>query len=45
MFTTKVLFKSGQVMVEGKGNSKRQSERNAGVEGLKYLEAHPELRV
>jgi hypothetical protein len=45
MFTTKVLFKSGQVMVEGKGNSKRQSERNAGVEGLRYLEAHPELRV
>lgn len=44
MFTTKILFKNGKTMVSGKGNSKRQSERNAGVEGLKYLEAHPELR-
>ncbi len=45
MYTTRVLFKNGQLMVVGKGNSKRQSERNAGVEGLRYLEAHPELRI
>jgi hypothetical protein len=32
-------------MVVGKGNSKRQSERNAGVEGLRYLEMHPELKI
>ena len=44
LYTTKVLFKQGQVMVVGKGNSKRQSERNAGVQGLRYLEEHPELK-
>jgi hypothetical protein len=31
-------------MVVGKGNSKRQAERNAGVEGLRYLKLHPELK-
>ena len=44
MYQANILFKNGQTMVVGKGNSKRQAERNAGVEGLRYLKQHPELK-
>ena len=30
-------------MTSATGNSKRQAERNAGVEGLRFLVQHPEL--
>jgi hypothetical protein len=45
MYEAKVLFQSGKLMVQSRGNSKRQAERNAGVEGLRYLESHEELKI
>ena len=45
MFTSQILWKNNQVMTSATGNSKRQAERNAGVEGLRFLELHPELKI
>ena len=42
MYTCDVLFRKGQVLCQGFGSTKRQAERNAGVEGLRWLKAHPE---
>lgn len=32
-----MLFNNGEVMVEGYGNSKKQAERNASIQGLEWL--------
>ena len=44
MYRCDVLYRKGQLLCSGYGSTKRQAERNAGVEGLRWLEAHPELR-
>ena len=43
MYKAEVLFRKDEIMCHSYGNSKRQAERNASVEGLRYLAVHPEL--
>jgi len=42
MYRCDVLYRKGKVLCTGYGSTKRQAERNAGVEGLKWLKEHPE---
>ena len=44
MYKAEVLFRKDEFMCCSYGNTKRQAERNASVEALRYLAAHPELR-
>lgn len=37
MFRVEVIFNNNQVMTEGIGNTKKQAERNASINGLSFL--------
>jgi hypothetical protein len=37
MYTCKVLFRKGELMCYSFGNTKKQAERNASVEALRFL--------
>ena len=44
MYQCDVLYRKGQILCQGFGSTKRQAERNAGVEGLRWLQEHPEFK-
>ena len=44
MYRCDILYRKGKILCSGFGSSKRQAERNAGVEGMRWCAAHPELR-
>ena len=44
MYRCDALYRKGKILCSGYGSTKRQAERNAGVEGLRWCLKHPEYR-
>jgi hypothetical protein len=45
MYKCDIIWRRTEVMCSGYGSTKRQAERNASVQGIRYLNAHPEHRI